>query len=225
MKPIDVKETMREIRARIRDRNPRHLFLQQNSSSTLSTSQEPDWTRLQEANTALEAGHSRVGVLPHVPPTLRGRVGGFLVRVIRRALFWYTPQIISFHGIVVRSFKALTAAIETVATTGQQSRMALEAVDRQVAELRTEGQGLEKIFQTRLDETNRQLGQFIEALREETRKREEISRRLSESESCLAHYREHDDLLVKLRADVISQSGRISMLLEEVRKRAPDSFE
>jgi O-antigen chain-terminating methyltransferase len=31
--------------------------------------------------------------MPLQPPTLRGKIGAFLVRLVARALFWYTPQI------------------------------------------------------------------------------------------------------------------------------------
>src|SRR6188472_2322418 len=113
MKPIDVKETMREIRARIRRRNSQ--FAQQNNVPTHATPGDLDWTRLYEADSVLETEHSRIGELPDEPPTIRGRVGSFLVKVVRRALFWYTPQIVRFHVVVVHSFKALLAALETVA--------------------------------------------------------------------------------------------------------------
>src|SRR5262245_7749192 len=45
-----------------------------------------------------ESTAPQLGDMPPAPPTMRGRLGAILVRVVRRALFWYTNQIRSFHG-------------------------------------------------------------------------------------------------------------------------------
>ena len=118
--PIDVQDIMREIKARIRSRTASQCP-EQNSTPALSAPEGPSWTRLEEVGTALENAHSLHGQLPPEPPTLRGRVGIFLVKIVRRALFWYTPQIVEFHRIVSSSFNELLTAIKTVAAAGQQT--------------------------------------------------------------------------------------------------------
>ena len=160
----------------------------------------PDWTRLEEAGIALDK-RSPIGQLPPQPPTLRGRVGAFFVKSVRRALFWYTPQIVGFHGAATRSFNELSAAIRTVAATGQQSWTALDTLNRQVAELQAETQRLEKMLgarreeiqtivktellpeilarqmvESRLDDTKRELDGLKQALAAETGGREELAR-------------------------------------------------
>jgi SAM-dependent methyltransferase len=149
--PIDVQEIMREIRARILNRAA-PLDPGQNSVPALPAPDEPDWTRLEEAGATLESTHSLTGQLPPEPPTLRGRVGAFLVRIVRRALFWYTAQIIEFNGVATRSFNELLAALKTVAAAGRQSWTALDALNRQVAELQAEAERLEKRLRARREE-------------------------------------------------------------------------
>src|ERR1035438_4483198 len=100
----------------------------------------------------LEDTHSLVGQPPPEPPTLRGRVGAFFVQGVRRALFWYTPQIVKFHAAATRSFNELSTAIKTLAAAGQQSWAALDTLNRQVAELRAETQRLEQMLEARREQ-------------------------------------------------------------------------
>jgi len=199
---VDVQEIMREVRARIRNRTA-PPYPQQNSVPVFPMPEGPDWTRLEEAGTALEDAHSLIGQLPPEPPTLRGRAGALLVKSVRRALFWYTPQIVKFHGVATRCFNELLAAIKTVAAAGRQSWAALDDLNRQVAELRAETQRLEKMLgarraeiqtivktellpeilarqmvESRLEDTRRELEGLTQALAAETGVREELARHL-----------------------------------------------
>jgi SAM-dependent methyltransferase len=65
---------------------------------------------------AVEWGRPQVGDIPPEPPTLRGRVGAVLVKLVRRMLFWYTGQIRTFHGVVAEA-------------AGEQARSLLELSD------------------------------------------------------------------------------------------------
>src|SRR5260370_13282327 len=47
-----------------------------------------------------------VGRMPASPNTRRARFGGFLIRIIQRALFWYTPQIVRFQNEVAHALGA-----------------------------------------------------------------------------------------------------------------------
>jgi hypothetical protein len=60
---------------------------------------------LRSVLSALHASYALVGQLPPEPPTLRGRVGARLVKLIRRMLFWYTPQIVHFQYSVLRALE------------------------------------------------------------------------------------------------------------------------
>lgn len=60
----------------------------------------PDLSALRHFSGELKASCAQIGSMPPQPPGLRGRIGASLVRLVQRALFWYTPQIrISMDGI------------------------------------------------------------------------------------------------------------------------------
>ena len=86
--PVNVKEIMAGIRARIEKRTAPQKLL----GSPIS-SQDMGEAQLEEAFRTLESASSRMGKVPPAPPTLRGRVGAFLVKIVHRALFLvYTPN-------------------------------------------------------------------------------------------------------------------------------------
>jgi len=60
---------------------------------------------LRSALSALHASYAMVGRLPPEPPTLRGRIGGRLIQLVRRVLFWYTPQIVLFQYSALRALE------------------------------------------------------------------------------------------------------------------------
>src|ERR1700722_697333 len=142
--PVNVQEIMQKIRARIRGgaaaRDP---------VSVSDQREWPDWTKLEQAGMGLENTRSLVGQLPPEPPTFRGRMGAFFVKIVRRALFWYTPQIAGFQATVTRYLKELLGAVKTVADNGQQSSEELDLVTRRVAELMTETERLAKTLEAR----------------------------------------------------------------------------
>jgi O-antigen chain-terminating methyltransferase len=239
-------------------------------------------------------------------------------------LFWYTPQIVNFHGVATRSFNELLAVIKTVAAAGQRSWTALDTLNRQVAELRAETERLEKMLgaqreeirtivktellpeiqarhmvESHLEDATRKLAGLAQALGAETGAREELASRVdaevatregltqmlaaeagvreelarrvdgevatregltqalaaetgvreelasrvdaeiagraalahdvvavsNRSQSVAADFRQSDIRLLQLRAEVINQSRRVSMLLEEARKRLPAPFD
>jgi SAM-dependent methyltransferase len=49
------------------------------------------------------ANATSIGVMPPAPNTLRARIGAVLVGIVRRMLFWYTPQIASQNMLVAES--------------------------------------------------------------------------------------------------------------------------
>jgi hypothetical protein len=58
-----------------------------------------------------------VGQLPPEPPTWRGRIGTFLIGLVRRALFWYTPHIIQFHNSALRAQEQQFRLLESLAVS------------------------------------------------------------------------------------------------------------
>jgi SAM-dependent methyltransferase len=69
-------------------------------SSGASDTASPDYDlmTLRAACGRLYEIRNLVGQMPPQPPTLRAKVGARLVRIVRRMLFWYTPQILRFHN-------------------------------------------------------------------------------------------------------------------------------
>ena len=241
--PVNVQEIMQKIRrARIRDgAAARHPV------SVRDLGEWPDWATLEKTGLALEHTSSLVGQLPPEPPTFRGRMGAFFVKIVHRALFWYTPQIVRFQTTVTLYFKELLAAMKTVADNGQQSSEELDLVTRRVAELKAEAERLGKALETRHEEIRTtveslskgvlgELEGLSRALGAEARARGELARQLDAESASRASLeqalaaeiaareelaRQRDTGLIQLRAEVINQNRRISILLEEARKRLP----
>jgi ubiquinone/menaquinone biosynthesis C-methylase UbiE len=81
------------------------------SLSPSATDAGIDWASVQDAVATARSSYALVGQMPPQPPTLRGRTGAALVRVMRRLLFWYTPQVIRFHYAAVEALEAQARAI------------------------------------------------------------------------------------------------------------------
>ena len=73
-----------------------------------------------------------VGHMPPEPPTLRGRIGASLVRIVKRTLFWYTGQINEIFGKVGRLFRQVAERISHLERQGAGQRQREAEVARQV---------------------------------------------------------------------------------------------
>ena len=75
------------------------------------------WSLLEQggihaALAALQGCYALVGQMPPEPPTWRGRLGTKAVKLVRRMLFWYTPQIVRFQYSALRAFEEQARALE-----------------------------------------------------------------------------------------------------------------
>src|SRR5271154_4105597 len=86
---MDVQQIIRGIHARI-EKEHGTSFLPERESSELSVFRNACGRLFQIRNS--------VGQMPPGPNTLRGKIGKYLIRVLQRSLFWYTPQIVSFQN-------------------------------------------------------------------------------------------------------------------------------
>lgn len=81
------------------------------------------------------ANAASLGAIPPTPNTLRGRVGAFLVRIVRRMLFWYTPQIASQNMLVAESLAETVQELRRISshlsTVREAAGNATSRVDRQ----------------------------------------------------------------------------------------------
>jgi len=72
-----------------------------------------------------------VGRMPPSPNTRRARLGSFLIRIMQRALFWYTPPIIRFQNEVAH-------ALSTGCSLFEMQRQQIGAQDHEIRVLRGE---------------------------------------------------------------------------------------
>ena len=87
-----------------------------------------DWPALTRLSWSSEPAHQKIGDMPPCPPTLRGRIGALFVRIVRRALFWYSGQIAAFQGLVGG------AAVELIETLREHARAIDALTSRQAAQ-------------------------------------------------------------------------------------------
>jgi SAM-dependent methyltransferase len=211
----NVQTIMQEIRERIRQRSaPPQLPAEPDFSPN---PQLPDMNSLETTVRSLHLNKLLVGELPPQPPTFRGRLGSLLVKALRRMLFWYTAGIRDFQAGVAAGFDQQVAALKSVAAATQQNwRFSMEVEDR-----------FEKLAHALEAETaaREHLGQRLEA---ETAAREQLSSDLAEQTgarealgvSTSEKSRQVDIAIQQLRAENSHQHARISILLEDVRKKA-----
>ena len=215
---VDVQSIMQEIRERIR-RGSAPRDQKQNESTLASGPQQPEIRALEDKCRVLRSTQTLVGRLPPEPPTMRGRIGAFLVKAVRRSLFWYTPQIQAFHASVVDGFEQQVAALKTLAAANQQCLQILEGLSRQVARLSAEVESITRRVETETA-AREELTRRVET---EAAAREELTRRVEEHsqtrQALEASYRQVDMKLHHLRAEVTGQATRISVLLKEARKK------
>ena len=66
---------------------------------------------------------SQVGHMPPEPPTIRGKIGAVFVRLVRRALFWYTPRINELNLKMAELLRGHAERIAVIADTLDQAQL------------------------------------------------------------------------------------------------------
>jgi hypothetical protein len=112
---IDVEQVMQEIRERVRDR---YACAPGGAGAAVGSTPavEADFNELLRLIEHARRCSAAIGEQPPQPPTLRARISAVLVRLVRRMLFWYTPQITDFHNATLRAMEEQVAALESVST-------------------------------------------------------------------------------------------------------------
>lgn len=109
----------------------------------------PRWTLARDRLNTLYRCRAEFGAVPPHPPTLRGRVGRYVVLAMRRALFWLLPQLDRFHASSIELAEEQVHALEQLAAAHERLDGALgrtlaefarrhAELQREVAELRAE---------------------------------------------------------------------------------------
>ena len=224
METVNVQTIMQEIRERIRARSATPRV---SAGPDLSAALEPpELTALEAAVQSLDASKSLAGELPPQPRSMRGWLGGLLVKLVRRMLFWYTPQIREFQAGAVNAFNAQLGLLRTLAIGNQQNAGMLLDVQRGVEKLeqalRPETLARERLSE-RLEAERADREAVEQALSALARASEQLSQRLEQEmaarDQLAEKARQMETLVHHLRAENSHQSARISILLEEVRKK------
>jgi SAM-dependent methyltransferase len=125
-KSIDVTEIMRDIRERVRQKQPAAI------TPDIPGPMLPASSMLNEARASLselQKSAEHIDHLPPQPPTLRGAVGAKLSRFLRRLLFWQYAQARSFQTSVIRAIEQLLLSSDAVSSRNDQ----IEATLRRAA--------------------------------------------------------------------------------------------
>ncbi len=147
-------------------------------------------------------GQALVGRIPPAPPTLRARVGANLVRLVQRALFWYTAQIQNFQLNVAQIAREHSEAIAR--TAANLRRVGIEH-DQQVSRLRVD-------WEQRIAEVRAEGEQRLAAVHAEHQQAFSMFRREQEEMTILLR-QEYGDGLAQLRRDLEKSASQIEGLL------------
>jgi len=95
---------------------------------------------LRSALSALHASYAMVGRLPPEPPTVRGRIGTRLIKLVQRMLFWYTPQIVYFQYSALR-------ALEEQAKILERAERRIRKLESELGKERAENENLHRAWE------------------------------------------------------------------------------
>lgn len=119
---IDVEQVMQEIRERVRNRSG-SVPQGSGGATGFAPVADVDFNELLRLIEHARRCSAMIGEQPPQPPTFRARLSAGLVRLVRRMLFWYTPQLTDFNDAALRALEEQVAALESV-STGLHARMA-----------------------------------------------------------------------------------------------------
>lgn len=110
---VDVQSIMREIRADIRGNSREREWLR-HARKAVPAHLMSSVGRLRASTAGLRSAIARIGDTPPAPATVRGKIGGALIALMRRALFWYTPGIQSVNYQLLDALEAHVKATEEI---------------------------------------------------------------------------------------------------------------
>lgn len=207
-----------------------------------------DSAEMRSALSALYASYGLVGQTPPEPPTFRGRLGARVVKLVQRMLFWYTPQIVNFQYSALRTLEEQSKNLESAGAQLQELKSAHDAaresmewrvrqLEGELAEERERNAGLQRAWEDLASQTQsleRRLAAETTAL---AHVNQGLEQRLESEITALANMYQGveavtSEALPRLEREVlrwkprqIAQERRISLLLEEARRRWPEPFD
>lgn len=170
---MDVQRVVREIHARVEERT---------RVTSLSQRENEELTALRSAYGRLFQMRNAVGRMPPSPNTFRARIGRYLVQVVQRGLFWYTPQIVAFHNEAAHTLDAagdlIIWQLQRTGALARELQKVREAQQEQISAFETEIQKLRVSQSERiaaLEDTIRRLRAEAQGLQAEIHRLETIA--------------------------------------------------
>ena len=127
---VDVQVIMREIRTSLRAGNRESDEAARVARRAIPGHLPAVIARLKATTASLEEAVSRIGEIPPGPPTLRARMGAFVVRIMQRALFWLVPSVRSTQQNVVYALRDHVGVTEEILKALQQTNLQIELLRR-----------------------------------------------------------------------------------------------
>jgi SAM-dependent methyltransferase len=150
-----------EILRRIREEMQRSYKPREGSNSIQQVeTDQPSSAQLLELRSAvgaLNASYALVGQAPPEPPTLRGRIGARLVKVVQRLLFWYTPQIVHFQYSTLKALESALKTLESAVRAIEGQTKSSRLLEAELLRERHDREGAASAAMTRTEALERRL--------------------------------------------------------------------
>jgi SAM-dependent methyltransferase len=178
-----------------------------------------EFQRIRRSLSQIAELSKRIGEQPPAPPTLRARLGAHLVQIVRRALFWYAPQItlvqiatsnaLADQLQILEQMKSEAERTEGVVLElvqgARESLASTKAVESQVARVESRIEAMGSQLRSSLEQL--EIGELAR-LQQETLQLRAAAQRVRQD-------------LFQMGIQISGQARRISILIEEVRKQIP----
>jgi len=169
----------------------------------------------------------KIGQQPPRPPTLRAGIGAFLVSIVRRAMFWYTPPLQYVLDGFTQVMEGTLQSIEQTAESFEKRMLEMDGLlKNQREELEQERRRageLEKFLRAIEQNLVRDLhGQQEQLFAFESRLQVHLAEIQALREDGASTQRKEGLARQSLRREILGQARRVSRLLEETRKGTPE---
>ena len=132
---VNVQSIMRDIRARARAETQQKDQLYREVRKTIPPHLFASVSKLREVLPRLRSDVAQIGVLPPSPPSLRGKLGALLIRVVQRALFWLLPPLRNTHEGLLVAFEEQSRTNEEMLKLLHTALVDLEILRRAAADV------------------------------------------------------------------------------------------
>jgi hypothetical protein len=123
---VNVQQIMATIRHRVRQIRRRDEDATRRARRAISNELLSRVSRFNARVGTLRANVNRIGEMPPQPPTLRGRMGALLVRLMQRALFWLIPSLQAIEDQVAQALEDQAKINEEFLKALQEAHIKIE---------------------------------------------------------------------------------------------------